>query len=111
MLQDAGCVGVLTFCMRSSYEAQDLLPLEMSVLKNIPDWQGGAGFLLKQFCRKHFSEPNGNFFGTYKAWIYIRGKNDAMKGNMETFLGDRIKASLSSCQNFHDKPFISGLVF
>lgn len=52
-----------------------------------------------------------------EAWIYNRkGKNDIIKGNTEAFLGDReriIKASVSSsvCQHFHDKPFISALVF
>lgn len=101
-----------TFVPGASHEAQALLPFsEMSVLKNYQAGRAEQGSPLKQFCRKHFSEPSGNFLGAYKAWIYIRGKNDAPKGNMETFLGDRIKASLSSCHNFHDKPFISGLVF
>lgn len=45
---------------------------------------------------------------------FIFGKDDAVKGNTETFLCVRImKASVSSsvCHNFHDKPFILGRVF
>lgn len=99
------------FIPGASHEAQAPIPFSEVRVLNYQAGRVEQGSQFKRFGRKHFSEPNGNFCGTYKAWICIRGKNDATKENMETFLGDRIKASLSSCQNFHDKPFISGLVF
>lgn len=59
--------------------------LEIRVL-NLPGGWGGAWVQILTIPQKTFFQSQVETLGSYKSWIYVRGRNDAINGNMKHFL-------------------------